>query len=1582
MGQEASTNNAEKLPRYVPNDLVDVEQLERMRSPEIQRDQASLWTEAVLKEFQTATALGSGGGGGGGTGGGEGENETPLVERCSVNLRNALRRGVPDGLKRLVWFKAADAEQFFKSRGGKYFYEAILSQVFGEKVPETFVGPVPTFCGGVMGTEAHLQKQASLPHWQTRENLLPPHRRTQPQAPSTGPSQRGDDTLSAAEMGVDWSLHDATVTPTFHLRGIPPAAATAAAASATHSPSPSTAAVAASTGGLAGPPLPLRVPPAPVPGQGGDSHPSSASRVRQTEGEGEGTGLGRTPTGQQPVMLRGRVPSSAAEGWEVIEVFHPNGKGEGERERVSEAEIFDRVEKMNILSLSDFLKQQEQQYHLEEGGDEQVAVISGNGLEPESSDISPQPLTQQRDSAVSLPSPVVGTVPLLLPAGGHTAVSSAAASEVEAAARELAEEEEQERGGMGGRPLPLQPGGVQRSPAPASLATESKRGQAAPSSSGVCSAVSVRLEDQRGALGEGESSFVGGRGVCGDEGEDSESGGEASSEFTEGEESQTMGEGESEHSPNGRGRLPCSSDGEEGDEEAQAPGDSGQFLSSPHSRAVYSLEEVTPLHIVLNEKGRSAAKRILWCLSQLFSELEFCPLLPHLVCLLLVFLDEAEAYTVLHCLIRQTIREIAQDVWKNPRPLLIIKREAFMDFVAFAVDQMTSQVYRVSAKLEALGVDRAALAARLCQDCLAWSLSFDALSVIFGSLLFEGPRVIYRYVLALLKCSEERIVLCRSLDSITRELHKLGKHVGWNGRPSLRTLTGTAFGFRVFWEGLKLSRPRETCPQLSTPFFNEVKRREFVIPRLSDDSAMLNLVMWERVWRWLSPHQRVRRPRLAYCSERHGCSLLALYRMLEEHVRPQSPMLFFVRDVEDRVFGGYSPAVFHETSASQLTDVVKTDAFVFTLWPVARVFRWSGQNDFLMECDRRSLVFGNNAAVFLDDFVHRGTSKPSATFNSPSLVVPLHFHHTHHRRHHQQPSSTLESGAVSFYSALPASPGTAATGSRIPPAAGAGASVVRGHAGGSFVSSFDVPRAQSLEPRLMLNRSLGPTDEASVAVWNSRTTSARAREPEGGPGGGVAGVRGQKSTPVSPRRAGASTDAGSVSVGPEETPSVRVFTRNTRPQEESECCRAHSMEGGGGGATVRPQSAPTHERAPSNHPLQQEHHHQCGGPPAEGLGPRYSLDSGYFGRRSSKGESPVPLSKTAMGGHHMLTTSSSPAVPPEQIRMDTKGTARGLGMQPESLARSRSPSLEIGKQEEDHEGGGDASNDPLSALNQRQAQEGDSASPLPAFPSLSAAFKQKEKEREKDVLSIPQQSTQSDILVPQVLSPADPSTPVEATIRSAQRPRSSSFGLTPEEEDISAAPLSSFASPNRERALTADVATLSSPAGPVPSLHARGGHRPAVAAETDGGSASVSPDHPNRPRMSSVPAAASAVLNHSSSSQLQVPGPLHLQSSQSALSASEESGHRDAMSGGGEETVAVHRDRERRRRRKGHRGHHGESAGEYTRTSSCLSSSGASAGIQSGIPSRGGRGHTGSRGAGSLDNDFVVRSLEVYVLLD
>ncbi|KFG62346.1 TLD protein [Toxoplasma gondii RUB] len=389
---------------------------------------------------------------------------------------------------------------------------------------------------------------------------------------------------------------------------------------------------------------------------------------------------------------------------------------------------------------------------------------------------------------------------------------------------------------------------------------------------------------------------------------------------------------------------------------------------------VYEVEDVTDFHVLLTESGKEKARRLLWCLNALHGTVEFCPVLPPLTCVLLLYFDEDVAYLILHCLLKKAV----QRERSHEPPLVPMKRKDFVRFVKIVTATIAQRLPRLYSHLRSLTIDLAAWVARGVQDGFARMLPFDFVLRIYGAFLFEGANVFYRYCVALLKLLEPSLLNCADHESAEDVLYNCGD----DPAVTLSGLTKAAFRYK-----LRIDEPlHKHTAEFPTPYLMTTRMRQFHRPRLRHESRILQPQHWEAIWGWVPETDRMLVPTLEYSSDTHGMSITAMVQRLSPFLR--SPMLLVISTRDHGILGFFSPFAFRYDAKAAAHDAPLDVSFVYQLQPQEQAYWWTGANQLFMSVTHKHIIIGgNDIAIYIDEDLRKGQSKQCASFGSAKLVA-------------------------------------------------------------------------------------------------------------------------------------------------------------------------------------------------------------------------------------------------------------------------------------------------------------------------------------------------------------------------------------------------------------------------------------------------------------------------------------------------------------------------------------------------------------------------------------------------------------------
>lgn len=394
---------------------------------------------------------------------------------------------------------------------------------------------------------------------------------------------------------------------------------------------------------------------------------------------------------------------------------------------------------------------------------------------------------------------------------------------------------------------------------------------------------------------------------------------------------------------------------------------------------------------LLNSRGVEAAQRLLWCCSQLWSgQVEYCPVVPALVVLLLVYFEsEAEVYAVVAAVLARATEEAetrakARKEWERkeltPFPLLPHTLSQWEEVANLTANLAKTNMPMVDDRMGCLGVDLEDVALRALNNGLLSRLPFRAVCRAYGAFLGEGTEVFVRILLAHWEQQQPRLELARSkaaaealllpslqeanVAEVPRRVtspnskedsqeegspsHGLGLGVDDLVRGALRIqIPKTLAGF-VSDERKDDEEDEDEMEQYLSPKTRARRKSTadeqavvFCRPRLRTDTNS-NIIwdeLWSYLWQWLPPLCRIRDPVLTFAAHRDGYTMSTLLAKCHKSAE-DVPMLLAAqvcsKEGTKAVIGVFLPTALRATgshygdiSASANHGVFAADSYVF-----------------------------------------------------------------------------------------------------------------------------------------------------------------------------------------------------------------------------------------------------------------------------------------------------------------------------------------------------------------------------------------------------------------------------------------------------------------------------------------------------------------------------------------------------------------------------------------------------------------------------------------------------------------------------
>jgi len=421
----------------------------------------------------------------------------------------------------------------------------------------------------------------------------------------------------------------------------------------------------------------------------------------------------------------------------------------------------------------------------------------------------------------------------------------------------------------------------------------------------------------------------------------------------------------------------------------------GVLMGTPIFSEIRGFHNAVPVHF-LNEWGMENLKNILWILEKNTLRLEYSPMLPNVVNILLMYLKPEDVYVVMNLLLKDSDRLLnipEENSREKPTELrwhLTFKKEQFtwaVDHVTTFCKQRSLRLGKLDSHFTKIGFNYKEFYATLLRTFFLEFLPINLVLRIFSAYLNEGIKIVFKYICGFLRMYCSDILEHKNPATLVQMLQTKGQKTTLE---QFENITSTAFKVRFGWIFREVMFPVNLAMETS----NE-KAIIYHPPEISDSSMIINVDQFETIWDWIPRSQKFPRLNLAYSTERDGWSLRTLYS--KTYPCNGQASILLVRTLDDKIFGA-----FLDVSILLKKDVYQYSGsdhcFVFSLYPEAMKYNSMKGNKEHLLCDKDYISIGNGkdgAAIYLGNDLHRGFAYQSYTYNNQSLNGAQERHETH-----------------------------------------------------------------------------------------------------------------------------------------------------------------------------------------------------------------------------------------------------------------------------------------------------------------------------------------------------------------------------------------------------------------------------------------------------------------------------------------------------------------------------------------------------------------------------------------------------------
>lgn len=385
--------------------------------------------------------------------------------------------------------------------------------------------------------------------------------------------------------------------------------------------------------------------------------------------------------------------------------------------------------------------------------------------------------------------------------------------------------------------------------------------------------------------------------------------------------------------------------------------------------------------IHLSDSKRNTISKLLCIIGSVHPQLEFTPLIPAIVAVLVKRLEPDDALACMAAMIEgHSIPAIKRQDWAyfplHRRDYLVFGR-VFEDLLQNHVPKVLKHVLKV----QLLAPEYVPPWDKILSCFFVGILPREIIFRIFDSYLVEGYKIILRFAIAHVIIRQEAVLNTTSPMLINEALLRPEKFSTELQDRYVKAILNVKFDRSI------IQRYRNRRRKHSVEDFDaEDKLLIFQrpLPQLNSPSSFMRDEDWAALWSWIPARFRLLNLELSFTTSEHGRHLLTLLN----RCKTQEPILLLIETLSGKVLGAYiskaltldyGPA-FYGTGES----------FLFGIKPKTIKYEWdikSGSSAFICITDSFvAMGTGSDFGLWIDRFLEHVTSAASVTFKNEPLL--------------------------------------------------------------------------------------------------------------------------------------------------------------------------------------------------------------------------------------------------------------------------------------------------------------------------------------------------------------------------------------------------------------------------------------------------------------------------------------------------------------------------------------------------------------------------------------------------------------------
>ena len=398
----------------------------------------------------------------------------------------------------------------------------------------------------------------------------------------------------------------------------------------------------------------------------------------------------------------------------------------------------------------------------------------------------------------------------------------------------------------------------------------------------------------------------------------------------------------------------------------------------PYFTGFKSLEDSLPIHF-LNKSGILALKEILWILNNLYSNIEFSPLIIQLLSMILVFFNKYESLEIMSCILCLNINYDKSEIYKIRWHLRFNYNENIK--IITSICECLREVSYVSCKelyqhMKSIRFRPEKLYEDICFGFFYKYFNFFGMIRFLPFYLHEGIKSFYRLIYAVEKIGKEELILVKNADKIIPRCRELCKSLD-----NINDLFEISYNLNITRNNNKY------IDQLNLSSKDTVNQNieQYILPEFINKSQILNENHIIHLWEKLPKDFKTNKAFIIY-SKKENDSIKDMINLLNTE-NDNISIIFLIKTNMDEIFGFSLSEKINYTNGK----FIKINkGFLLSIEPEIKLYSIFPDCSDILYVDNNNILFGkdnnNSIALKIKGDLSSGETHSGECFNNPRLI--------------------------------------------------------------------------------------------------------------------------------------------------------------------------------------------------------------------------------------------------------------------------------------------------------------------------------------------------------------------------------------------------------------------------------------------------------------------------------------------------------------------------------------------------------------------------------------------------------------------